>query len=199
MSFAIRAEVAIEAPIGVVWQVLTDVARWGEWSTWLRYDGGMVALGSKLMLRLTPPDGGGYAFSPEVIALDPPDESPDEAREASSEVPQDSPREGLRAVLGASDSRAGSSRVGSSDARFAWIGRTGIPGVFDGEHHFVLRRRGAGTLLVHYERYSGLLSPLMARLPAMRAAPIGFEAMNAEVKARAEALRAGALGALGAP
>lgn len=181
MSFEVRTEVAIDAPIGVVWQVLTDVARWGEWSTWLRYDGGTVALGSKLTLRLTPPDGGGYAFSPEVIALDPPDESPDEPREASVGVLRDSPREVLSA------SHAGS-EDSSSDARFAWIGRTGIPGVFDGEHHFVLRRRGAGTLLVHYERYSGLLSPLMARLPAMRAAPTGFEAMNAEVKTRAEAL-----------
>lgn len=182
MSFEIRAEVAIDAPIGVVWQVLTDAARWGEWSTWLRYDGGTVALGSKLMLRLTPPDGGGYAFSPEVIALDPPDESPGESRQASAGGLQDSPLEDLRAV----ESHTGS-EDSSTDARFAWIGRTGIPGVFDGEHHFVLRRRGAGTLLVHYERYSGLLSPLMARLPAMRAAPMGFEAMNAEVKARAEA------------
>lgn len=72
MSLEVRAAIAIDAPIAIVWDVTTDVARWHEWSTWLRYDGGEVALGSKLVLRLTPPGGGGYAFSPEVIALDPP-------------------------------------------------------------------------------------------------------------------------------
>lgn len=150
MSFEVRAEIAIDAPIAIVWDVITDVVRWSEWSTWLRYEGGAVALGSKLELRLTPPNGGGYAFSPEVIALDPPSDA--------------------------------------SEARFGWIGRTGVRGVFDGEHHFVLRAEGESTRLLHYERYSGLLSPLMAKLPAMRDAPAGFEAMNAEVKARAEAL-----------
>ena len=150
MSFEVRAEIAIDAPIAVVWDVITDVVRWHEWSTWLRHEGGAVALGSKLELRLTPPSGGGYAFSPEVIAL-----------EAPAEV---------------------------GEARFGWVGRTGVRGVFDGEHHFVLRAEGERTRLLHYERYSGLLSPLLAKLPAMRDAPAGFEAMNAEVKARAESL-----------
>jgi hypothetical protein len=73
-------------------------------------------------------------------------------------------------------------------SHFAWIGRTGLPGVFDGEHHFVLEEVDVGTRLVNHERYSGLLSPLMQRIPAMKDAPAGFAEMNDEVRQRAERL-----------
>lgn len=71
---------------------------------------------------------------------------------------------------------------------FARVGRTGIEGVFDGEHHFELEPIPEGTRLINRERYSGLLSPLMKRLEAMKGAEAGFGAMNAELKARGEAL-----------
>ena len=145
MSFEIRVETAIDAPVEVVWEVLTGVEQWREWSTWLRHDSGDVALGARLRLRLTPPGGGGYAFAPEVIVLERP-------------------------------------------RHFAWVGRTGVRGVFDGEHHFELEPRGSGCVLRNWERYSGLLSPVMKRLPAMQEAPAGFAAMNEEIRARAEAI-----------
>ncbi len=145
MSFDVVAEVMIRAPRAVVWAVLTDVARWKEWSTWLAWDGGDVQVGQRLRLRLTPPGGGGYAFTPEVLRVDAP-------------------------------------------THFAWVGRTGLPGVFDGEHHFVLEEVEGGTRLLNHERYSGLLSPLMQRIPAMKDAPAGFAAMNDEVRLRAERL-----------
>lgn len=73
----------------------------------------------------------------------------------------------------------------------AWVGRTGLPGVFDGEHHFELEALAGGrTRLVNRERYSGLLSPLFNLLPAMKGAQPGFEAMNDEIARRAESLRA---------
>jgi hypothetical protein len=71
----------------------------------------------------------------------------------------------------------------------AWVGRTGLPGVFDGEHHFELTAIADGrTRLVNRERYAGLLSPLFKRLPAMKDAAPGFEAMNQEIARRAESL-----------
>ena len=72
--------------------------------------------------------------------------------------------------------------------RLEWLGRTGLPGLFDGRHRSGLEETPGGTILTNAERYSGLLSPLMARLPQMRGAQAGFEAMNAEVRDRAEAL-----------
>ena len=45
---------------------------------------------------------------------------------------------------------------------------------------------GGGTRLRNREVYSGLLSPLVRRLPAIRNAQPGFDRMNAELKQRTE-------------
>ena len=37
-----------------------------------------------------------------------------------------------------------------------WLGRAGIPGVFDGEHYFLLQPTPEGTRLVHGESFSGI-------------------------------------------
>jgi hypothetical protein len=147
MSFEVLATTDINAPPPVVWRVLTDVHSWAAWSTWLVWEGGAMKKGERVQLRLTPPDGGGYAFSPEVLILE-------------------------------------------EDRHLAWVGRTGLPGVFDGEHHFVLTPTATGTRLENRERYSGLLSPLMQRLPMMKGAEAGFAALNDEIRRRAEALAA---------
>jgi len=72
---------------------------------------------------------------------------------------------------------------------FAWRQKTGVHGIFDGEHHFELTKTNDGqTQLYNYERYSGLLSPIIKRLPMMQSAPQGFAAMNAEIKQQSERL-----------
>lgn len=38
-----------------------------------------------------------------------------------------------------------------------WIGRLGLPRIFDGEHYFRLEPHGSGTRLVHGETFRGLL------------------------------------------
>jgi hypothetical protein len=73
------------------------------------------------------------------------------------------------------------------NTHFAWLARTGLPRVFDGNHHFELQRLPDGkTRLVNWERYSGVLAPVMQRLPMMANAPAGFVSMNADFKRRAE-------------
>ncbi len=69
--------------------------------------------------------------------------------------------------------------------RLRWLGRLGVPGLFDGEHDFELEPEGSGTLLHQRESFQGFLVPLLWRQvgPATRA---GFEAMNRALKARAE-------------
>lgn len=64
-----------------------------------------------------------------------------------------------------------------------WLGRVLLPGLFDGEHVFRLLPEAGGTRLIHEEMFSGLLTRLI------RAEPFrpSFEAMNAALKARAEA------------
>ncbi len=75
------------------------------------------------------------------------------------------------------------------EQRFTWRAITGVRGIFDGEHSFELAPLAGGrTRLRNREVYSGLLAPLLQRLPMMRDAPAGFLAMNQEIRARAEAL-----------
>lgn len=72
-----------------------------------------------------------------------------------------------------------------------WLGRLGLPGVFDGRHRFELVPRGSGTRLVQSESFSGVLVPLLRRsLDTATAA--GFRAMNVALKTRAEAVARGA-------
>lgn len=121
MSFEVVAVRDIEAPPHVVFSGLVDVARWHEWCTWLAWDHGEMREGATLGLRLTPPGGGGYGFTPTVLTVDAP-------------------------------------------RHLAWIGRTGLPGVFDGEHHFEIAPRAfpcdpftsrARTEQVAFSRRSG--------------------------------------------
>ena len=70
---------------------------------------------------------------------------------------------------------------------FEWLGRLGLPGIFEGRHRFELHPNDDGTTrFVHSEYFSGILVRLMKRsLDTQTVA--GFEAMNAALKERAEA------------
>ena len=66
-----------------------------------------------------------------------------------------------------------------------WLGRFLVPGLFDGEHYFLLAPTPEGTRLTHGENFSGLFVRMMG---AKGFANIeqGFDAMNQALKARAE-------------
>ena len=70
---------------------------------------------------------------------------------------------------------------------FEWLGRLGLPGIFDGRHRFeLLATESGGTHLVHSEVLKGVLvRPLRKMLDTQTLA--GFEAMNVALKERAEA------------
>jgi hypothetical protein len=66
-----------------------------------------------------------------------------------------------------------------------WLGRLVAPGVFDGEHRFVIEPTAGGSRLVQEERFTGILVPLLAKGLRRRTLP-AFEQMNEAVKERAE-------------
>ncbi len=78
--------------------------------------------------------------------------------------------------------------VADPGAELRWIGHLGVPGLFDGEHFFVLQDAGDGrTQLIHGERFTGVLVyPIMKMIGGETRA--GFKAMNAALKTRAEAM-----------
>jgi hypothetical protein len=68
-----------------------------------------------------------------------------------------------------------------------WLGSLLIPGLFNGEHYFILSPVGsASTRFVHGEKFSGLLVRPFAGRGMLEATREGFEAMNIALKERAE-------------
>lgn len=68
-----------------------------------------------------------------------------------------------------------------------WLGRVGLPRIFDGEHSFRLEASGPGRVrLIHAECFRGVLVPLLSGSLADRTRS-GFEQMNVALKRRAEA------------
>lgn len=73
------------------------------------------------------------------------------------------------------------------ERELAWLGRLGIPGVFDGAHRFQLEPLPEGrTRFVQSEHFRGALVPLVRR-SLNRHTLRGFEAMNRALEARVEA------------
>jgi hypothetical protein len=70
--------------------------------------------------------------------------------------------------------------------KFEWLGRLGVPGVFDGRHTFELEETESGSHLVHSEQFNGVLVRLM-RKSLDTATLQGFHDMNDALKVRAEA------------
>jgi hypothetical protein len=67
-----------------------------------------------------------------------------------------------------------------------WLGRLWLPGLFDGEHSFVIEPLGEGRVrFIQRERFGGLLLPLLSKM-LDRDIRRGFEEMNQALKLRAE-------------
>jgi hypothetical protein len=68
---------------------------------------------------------------------------------------------------------------------FEWLGRVGVPRLFDGRHRFEVIADGADRCtLVQHERLSGLLVPVVRSL-LTGATPEGFTSLNEALEARA--------------
>jgi hypothetical protein len=67
-----------------------------------------------------------------------------------------------------------------------WLGHLWFPGIFDGEHSFVIEPLGDGRVrFVQRERFKGLLVPFLSKM-LDRDTRRGFEEMNRALKLRAE-------------
>lgn len=69
-----------------------------------------------------------------------------------------------------------------------WLGSLVVEGLFDGEHLFKLVEEGENkTRLIQQEKFTGLLVPYLGKFVG-RGAKRGFDAMNAALKKRVEAI-----------
>lgn len=66
-----------------------------------------------------------------------------------------------------------------------WLGRLLLPGIFDGEHSLGIEPlEGSRSRFVQFERFSGVLVGLVKG--TLQKTEVGFEQMNAALKARVE-------------
>jgi len=71
------------------------------------------------------------------------------------------------------------------DRELRWLGRVFIPGLFDGEHSFVIEPLSENQVrLVQSEAFNGLLIPFSESL--LEGTKLNFEAMNQALKKRVE-------------
>lgn len=75
-----------------------------------------------------------------------------------------------------------SSQKGS---RFSWLGHLLFPGIFDGEHIFIIEENEKGSLFIQKENFKGLLVPLVWK-SMEKDTKAGFELMNRALKQRVE-------------
>jgi hypothetical protein len=68
---------------------------------------------------------------------------------------------------------------------FEWLGRLGLPRIFDGRHRFELEATENGTRFSQTEVFNGILVRFM-RKSLDGATAQGFESMNTALKTRAE-------------
>lgn len=69
---------------------------------------------------------------------------------------------------------------------FAWKGRLGLNGIFDGHHEFILENIRSGIVrFIHREQFSGLLVPMIWPM-LEKNTRLGFQEMNAALKRLAE-------------
>lgn len=62
----LRAEVTVDAPVGVVWQVLTKLDNYAEWNPFFQQASGTVGVGETLRLEAHS-DSGMMVFTPTVL------------------------------------------------------------------------------------------------------------------------------------
>lgn len=80
--------------------------------------------------------------------------------------------------------------VADAGQELRWLGRILMPGIFDGEHRFVIQPLADGKVLFqHSESFSGVLVPFF-RDSLDRDTKRGFDEMNLALKARVEAMEA---------
>ena len=68
-----------------------------------------------------------------------------------------------------------------------WLGRLGVPYLFDGRHRFELHPTASGTRVIHGEAFTGILVPFLARSLDAHTLP-GLIEMNEALKVEVESV-----------
>lgn len=77
--------------------------------------------------------------------------------------------------------------VAEPNKELRWLGRLGMPGIFDGEHYFVIEAAdNSGIRFIHGEKFRGVLVPILSLMGMLNNTLQGFSNLNQALKDRAE-------------
>ena len=66
-EYRIATEIHMDASRELVWQVLTDFARYGEWNPFIPWAEGTAREGERIRIKVQPAGKGGMVFRPRVL------------------------------------------------------------------------------------------------------------------------------------
>ena len=78
-------------------------------------------------------------------------------------------------------------QVVTPERELRWLGRVLMPGLFDGEHAFIIEPQARGCRLRHEETFRGILVGAFSTM--LNDTALGFESVNVALKKRAEEAR----------
>lgn len=70
MRHALHTEIHIDASADRVWSVLTDLDAYADWNPFMVESSGTVAVGERLVNRMSPPGGRAVTFRPVVTEVE---------------------------------------------------------------------------------------------------------------------------------
>ena len=77
--------------------------------------------------------------------------------------------------------------IAEPNQELRWIGRLLMPGLFDGEHFFIIEALEANRVrFIQGEKFTGVLVPFMTIMRVLKNAQIGVDEMNMAFKERCE-------------
>lgn len=182
---SISTEIDIDAPPEAVWAVLADGPAYPAWNPFVKKLEGELNAGQRITVHIQPPGKSVATFKPVLLK--------------GKVLPKGSMHGCGHAFMqpGHAFQLPASLRCTSRLAlpavepgkELRWRGSLPIPGLFVGEHYFVITPVGDGkSHLTHGEHFHGLLVPLLGGM--LKASEAGFKDMNSALKQRAEAAAA---------
>ena len=67
----LRTEIAVQASVARVWEVLTDFAAYPQWNPFIRRIDGLLTPRVRLLVRIEPQGGRAMTFRPQVLRVEP--------------------------------------------------------------------------------------------------------------------------------
>lgn len=68
MKKEINTQITIQAPVQVIWNILLDFEKYGDWNPFITKISGTPKVGNKISISITPPESNKMTFNPIILS-----------------------------------------------------------------------------------------------------------------------------------